>query len=136
MAKGKKVQPTHQIEYRLLLAQVYDEKAKAVVTQAVLRTTTEFTSFRYEIVVEPRLSAREVRLTIQGLRAPQLSMPEVGPALYRTSFPGLRGTYQLVVSKLGKDENVFTVAIDDHAVRVTESPEKRFLDVVTNTADW
>jgi hypothetical protein len=112
MAKTRKFSP-HQIEYRLLLAQVYDEKVKAVVTEALLRTTTEFTSFTYEIVVEPRLSAHELRLNIQGLRAPQLSMPEVGPALYKTSFPGLRGTYQLVVSKLGRDENVFTVTIVD-----------------------
>jgi hypothetical protein len=136
MAKGKKVEPAHQIEYRLLLAQVYDEKTKAMLTQATLRTAVEFTSFKYEIVVEPYVNNHELRFTIQGLRAPHLSMPEVGPALYTAAFPGLRGTFDLVVSKLGKDENTFVIFINERSIEVKERPKKRFLDVVTDRAEW
>jgi hypothetical protein len=63
-------------------------------------------------------------------------MPEVGPALYTAAFPGLRGTFDLVVSKLGKDENTFVIFINERSIEVKERPKKRFLDVVTDRAEW
>ncbi len=123
MKKGKRVKPKFSLEYRLLIVPKYKEAEKKSVTLLALRTVNEFTSFRYEIVVSAKLEGRTLRLNIHGLRAPQLTLPGAGPALFETEFELTRGTYSVVVSKLDREENIFSVQISPEKVTVETSPE-------------
>jgi len=136
MKKGKRVKVVFPIEYRLLVTPVYKEREKQIVTLFGLRTINEFSNFHYEIIVEPAISDKTIRLDIRGLRAPQVTIPGSGPAVFRQEFPDLHGTYSLVVRKLDKQENFFTINITDKSVTVKDSDEQRFCDVVTNPEEW
>ncbi len=136
MKKGKRVKPKFSLEYRLLIVPRYKEAEKKSVTLFALRTVNEFTSFRYEIVVAAKLEERTLRLNIHGLRAPQLSLPGAGPALFETEFELVRGTYSVVVSKLDREENTFSVQISPEKVTVEVSPDGKFVDIVTREEDW
>ncbi len=136
MKKGKKVKPLFPIEYMLLMSPRYKEREKHAVTYVALRTVNEFSSFRYEIVVDPVIDGRTLRFNIHGLKAPQLTLPHAGPALYETEIPGLRGEYLVVVSKLDGEENEFSVRISDKEVLVEKSPDKKFIDLVTDISVW
>ena len=136
MKKGKRVKVVFPIEYRLLVMPTYKEREKRVVTLFGLRTINEFSSFHYEIIVETDVSGKTIRLDIHGLRAPQVTIPGSGPAVFRQEFPGLHGAYSLVVKKLDKLENTFSLSISDEKVTLKESPEKRFIDVVTIPEEW
>jgi len=136
MKKGKRVKPKNALEYRLLIVPGYNEAEKKPVALVALRTVNEFTSFRYEIVVAAKLSGKTLRLNIHGLRAPQLSLPGAGPALFETEIEMARGTYSVVVSKLDREENIFSVRISPEGVDVEESPDVKFVDIVTRREDW
>jgi hypothetical protein len=136
MKKGKRVKPKFSLEYLLLLVPRYKETEKKPVTHVALRTVNEFTSFRYEIVVAAELAGRTLRLNIHGLRAPQLTLPGTGPALFETEFEGLRGSYSIVISKLDREENIFTVGFSPEGILVEKSPDEKFVDIVTREEDW
>jgi hypothetical protein len=136
MKKGKRVKVVFPIEYRLLVTPVYKEREKQTVTLFGLRTINEFTNFHYEIIVEPAIADKTIRLNIRGLRAPQVTIPGSGPAVFRQEFPDLHGTYALIVRKLDKQENAFTISITNERITVKESEEHRFIDVVTNPEEW
>ena len=136
MKKGKRVKVVFPIEYRLLVIPVYKEREKQIVTLFGLRTINEFSNFHYEIIVEPAIEEKTIRLDIRGLRAPQVTIPGSGPAVYRREFPDLHGTYALIVRKLDKQENSFTISITTERVTLKESEEHRFIDVVTNPEEW
>ena len=136
MKQGKRVKPKFLIEYRLLIVPKYKEREEKTVTLFALRTVTEFTSFRYDIVVETELAGRTLRLSIHGLRAPQVSIPGTGPAVFEAEFEKLRGTYAVVVSKLDREENNFSVQISGEKVTVKESPGDTFIELVTNREEW
>ena len=136
MKKGKRVKVVFPIEYRLLVTPVYKEREKQIVTLFGLRTINEFSNFHYEIIVEPAIADKTIRLDIRGLRAPQVTIPGSGPAVFRQEFSDLHGTYSLVVRKLDKQENFFTINITDKSVTVKESDEHRFCEVVTNPEEW
>jgi hypothetical protein len=130
------VKPVFPIEYRLLIAPRYNERERRAVTYVGLRTVTEFSHFRYEVVVNAEVKQGELRLDIHGLRAPELTLPHAGSALFETEIPGLDGTYRVVISKLAREVNTFTVAITADRVTVLSSPENRFVDLVTTPSEW
>ncbi len=136
MKKGKRVKPKFPIEYRVLVMPRYKEREKETVTVIALRTVHEFTNFRYEIVVDPKLVERTIRLNIHGLRAPQVTLPGSGPAIFETEYSNLHGTYQIVVSKLDREENVFCVNISDKTIVVEQAPEEKFVEMVTSEPEW
>ena len=136
MKKGKRVKVVFPIEYRLLLTPFYNEREKRTVTLIGLRTINEFSNFHYEIIVDPIIDGKSIRLDIRGLRAPQVSIPGSGPAVYKQEFPDLHGTYDVIVRKLDKQENSFEVSIGKGKIAVKVSPEKRFVDVVTVAEEW
>jgi len=134
--KGKRVKPVFPIEYRLLLAPRYNERDRRRVTYVALRTVTEFSHFRYEVVVKAEVKGRELHLDIHGLRAPELTLPHSGSALFETELADLDGTYTVVVSKPGHEVNRFTVEITADRVSLLRSPEERFIDLVTAPSEW
>ena len=136
MKKGKLVKPKFPIEYRILITPRYKEREKEMVTAVVMRTVNEFTNFRYEIVVEPKLEDHLLRLNIHGLRAPQVTLPGSGPAIFEVEYNNLHGMYDVVVSKLDREENAFSVNISNDNIVVEKSPRKKFVEIVTNEIDW
>jgi len=134
--RGKRVKPVFPIEYRLLITPVCKENEKKYVTSLALRTTNEFSSFRYEIIVESELIDRTIRLNIRGLRAPHFSIPGSGPAVYKTEYPDLSGQYDLVIVKPGKEENLYSITITKKQILIRKNPKKKFVDVVTLADEW
>ena len=90
MKKGKRIKPKFPIEYRLLITHRFKEREGKTVTLVALRTVNEFTSFRYEIVAGLEVDGQKIRLKIHGLRAPQVTIPGTGPALFREEHEQLR----------------------------------------------
>jgi len=136
MKKGRRVKPVFPIEYRLLLTPRYDERLKKYLTHAAIRTVNEFSSFRYEIIVNPSVKGNLLGFHIQGLRAPQVTLPHSGPAMFECDFPDLDGTYDVVVTKLDHAENRYTVTISRTGVIVQSSPAQRFIDIVTDKEEF
>ena len=136
MKKGKRVKINFPIEYRLLLTPKYDEHTQKKVTRLALRTVTEFSSFRYEILVDESLVDKTLRLNIHGLRAPRMTLPAMGPATFEKEYPDLTGRYTLVVSKLEREETSFVVHISEDRVTIEKAPQKTFVDVVTREEEW
>ncbi len=134
--KTDRVKPRFPIEYRVLITRTYKEREKETVTTVAIRTVNEFTNFRYEIVVEAVLKDQSLRLGINGLRAPQVTIPGTGPATYRTEFRNLRGTYTVIVSKPGREENTFSVRISGDSVTIESVPKKKFVEIVTDENEW
>jgi hypothetical protein len=136
MRKGRRVEPDRHVEYRVLITPKYKEQENKLVTLIALRTVNEFTSFRYEIVVRSELSDRTLRLNIHGLRTPLLSLPGSGPATVMLEYDNLKGLYDVVISKLDREENIFSVFISEKKVSIKKSPERRFAEIVSNEKDW
>lgn len=136
MKRGKRVKPEVPVEYVLLVTPHVNEQTKEKVTLIALRTVNEFTAFRYELVVAPAVDGRKITLLIQGLRAPELTLPAMGPAEFRYERNDLRGTYDIVVSKHGKMTDTYTVDVGAAAVKVITVPDERFSEIVTARADY
>ena len=136
MNRGIRIKPVVPIEYRLLITPKLKERERKIVTLVALRTMVEFTNFHYDIIVEPECTDRTLRFTIRGLRAPQVSLPGTGPAVFKTEYDCLHGTYNVIVSKHGKDENLFSVHISNNEIRLKKIPEKKFVEIVTKEVEW
>ena len=136
MKQGKRVKPKFPIEYRLLITPLYKEREKETVILVALRTVNEFINFLYEIIVEDNVTNHDFRLNIHGLRAPQVSLPGIGPARFSKEYVNLSGKYNVIVTKLGREENVFVVEISNEKVALEQSPKKKFVEIVTNKEDW
>ena len=136
MKQGKRVKPVFPIEYRLLITPKYKERENITVILVALRTVNEFTNFLYEIIVEDSVDGNNLHLKINGLRAPQLTLPSTGPAMFKKEYTNLNGTYSVTITKLGRDENTFTVSISNKKATVEQSPDEKFVEVVTNEEEW
>ena len=136
MTRNKKITPAPPAEYVLLITPVTDELTGEPATLVALRTTTEFTNFRYEINVESRLEGKTLTLVIRGLHAPDLKLPGVGPANFNVRLPGLRGTYTVTVSKHGKVSNSFSVRVSRTSVKIERKDDGGFVDFVTRAEEW
>ena len=120
----------------MLITQVSKEREKVIVTRIALRTMNEFTNFRYEIVVEPTLEVDILRLKVQGLRAPKLSLPSTGSATFVTEYPDLQGRLTIIVSKPDRQENEFVVNIAGRSVELRKGPRLGFIQLVTKEEEW
>lgn len=136
MKQGKRVKPVELFDYSLLITPKYKEREKKTVMLVALRTVKEFGNFQYEIIVEESVDDKTLRLDIRGLRAPQQTIPGAGPALFKKEYEGLKGTYNIVVTKLDKTKNEFVVEIGEKDVKILKSPKKKFVTLTTNEEEW
>ena len=136
MKQGKRVKPKFSIEYRLLITPKYKEREKKTVILAALRTVNEFTNFLYEIIVQDSVVDHNLHLKIHGLRAPQVTLPGTGPAVFNKEYEDLSGKFNVIVSKLGREENVFVVNISKEKITIEKSPKEKFVEIVTSEEDW
>jgi hypothetical protein len=137
MAKrGKREKPVLPREYVLLVTPHVNERTGEKVTLVALRTVTEFVNFRYDLIVQPTFEGRTLKLLIQGLGAPELTLPAMGPAQFRLERKDLDGVYDVVVSKHNKQFDSYRVKVSPAGVTVEEKPEVRFSEIVTRIEDW
>jgi len=134
--RSRKAEVRQPFEYVLLIAPKFNERKNKTVTRVAIRTVKEFTNFAYELIVDTRMEDRRLILGIRGLRAPQLTFPAVGPATFESEFDDLLGNYEVAVSKLGKEVNVFRVDIRPENVTLEKKPAAGFVDVVTRPEEW
>ncbi len=136
MNREKQEKTRFPIEYRLLITPRFDERQKKIFTHVEMQTVTEFTNFLYEIIVEDSVDDRVINLNIHGLRAPKTSFPGIGPATFKKDFENLEGGYTVVVTKLGREKNVFGIDVAPTHVTLEKNPKTRFIDLVTDIEQW
>ncbi|MBI4811267.1 MAG: hypothetical protein HY800_07505 [Ignavibacteriales bacterium] len=134
MNKGKQVKTKLPIEYRLRIGSKIKDYGNKIFTQFILQTINEFTNFRYEIIVEPVFKNHTLLLNIRGLRTPNVTIPGLGPAVFQTEYENLSGIYEIVISKHGKEENKFSIKIDNNKITVKRSPTRKFVEIVTDSS--
>lgn len=127
MRKKKTVEP----EYSLNIFRVKDERLKKKRLVLLVRTIKEFTSFRYEILLQDRLHDNKIELRILGLHAPELLMPGTGPALARREYDDLRGSYELTVTKLDGESNHFSLEFTSRDIAIKPTALHPFILVST-----
>ncbi len=127
MAKAKK---TNEFEYRLTLSPHVNERRQIPTVLITIETTKAFASFRYELSVQQQRNGKEIRYTILGLKAPQLSLPASGTAQFEHEYDDLKGKYTIVVESLDGTANEFTVNITQKQIKVLTSPKTPFIEVV------
>lgn len=132
MKTKKQIPLVDPIEYRLLITPLYDELTKKSFTIVRLRTAKQFSNFRYQIVVRDEVAEHSLRLGIEGLRAPQPSLPGAGAAEFTKEYPDLKLVKEVIVTKLGGEENVFFVDISHKDVKVLKSPKRKFVEIVSH----
>ena len=134
--RGKKEKPVLPAEYVLLVTPYVNQRTGEKVTLVALRTVTEFVNFRYDLIVQPSLEGRTLKLLIQGLGAPQMTLPEMGPAQFRLERKDLSGAYEIVVSKHNRQFDSYRVNVTPAEVTVVSVPGERFSEIVTRLEDW
>lgn len=134
--RTRKRQPKSLYEYLLFVTPRYNETKKRIVTYVAIRTVKEFSSFRYRLIADARVENRTLRIDIRGLKAPEITLPDVGPAVFETEFDNLNGRYDVIIRKLHKAENSFRLNISSQKVMVESVPEKRFIDIITHPEQW
>ncbi|MBI5476648.1 MAG: hypothetical protein HY964_07915 [Ignavibacteriales bacterium] len=136
MKQGKRIKPVFPIEYRLLVTPLLKERERKTVTLFAMRTVNEFCNFHYEISLDSVVEERTIRLTIRGLKAPQVSIPDTGPAIKKIEFDNLHGEYKVFISKHGKEENIFSIDVSEKKIKIIKSPKKKFIEIVTESDSW
>lgn len=127
MAKSKR---TTEFEYRLTLSPHMNERQQIPTVLVTIETTKAFASFRYDLSVQEEIHGREIRYTILGLKAPQLSLPASGTAQFVQEYENLRGKRTIVVESLDGTTNEFTINITQKQIKVLKSPKTPFIEVV------
>lgn len=136
MKKEKRKRPAVLYEYSLLITKVFKERDKKVVTLVALRTIKEFSNFQYEIIVNDTLEGKKLQLAILGLHAPQQTIPGGGPAIFKKEYTGIKGKYDVVVTRLDGKSNTFAVNISEESVRIIKSPRAKFVTLTTSEKEW
>jgi hypothetical protein len=117
------------IEYRL---SIFPSRGEVPMKHGMvfrLETVKEFTNFSYAIAVEEQMAGDAIVWKVHGLRAPEISLPAIGPATYEKQYENLRGVFSFTVMKLDGVENTFTLDIVDEKVSVVKTPKHRFLEI-------
>lgn len=127
MAKAK---TKTEFEYRLTISPHVNERQQIPTVLVTIETTKAFASFRYELSVQEKRNGKEVRYTILGLKAPQLSLPASGTAQFVQEYDNLKGKYTIVVESLDGTANEFTVNITQKQIKVLTSPKTPFIEVL------
>jgi len=127
MAKAKK-QPD-ALEYRLVITPSFDEREQKYKTLVQLETTKLFANFRYELSVKEERAARQIRYTVLGLKAPQLSLPAVGHAQFSRLYEDLKGIYEVSVQGLDGAVNTFSIRIRPDRVELLKKPPRTFIQL-------
>ncbi|MDL1894158.1 hypothetical protein FBQ87_14925 [Sphingobacteriales bacterium CHB3] len=130
--RAPKVRTTSEHEYRLTIAPHFNAERQARTVLITIETTRRFASFRYELAVQEELTEKELRLTIVGLKAPQLSLPASGTAQFIREYDNLKGTYSVTVASLDGTENTFVIKFTAKNITLLKSPKQPIVELVVS----
>lgn len=123
-------------EYRLLIAPHFAERTQRYVTRIVLETTKTFATFRYDLSIEEHIEPGSLRLAVLGFKAPQVTLPDAGPARFQKDYEGLAGELTVTIAGIDGRENRFSVRISPARVDLLAPPRNSFVQIITDTARW
>ena len=126
MTKGKK---HREPEYRLNIYRGIDPTTCQAGWLFYVRTVKEFVSFNYEILLSGTTNERAITVQINGIHAPLMVMPGVGPAKGVIMFKDLQGEYTLHVKKLHRELNTFVLSVGTERAHVQHGPPHPFITV-------
>jgi hypothetical protein len=121
---------TPDFDYRLTISPHVNERQNTPTTVITIETTKAFASFRYELSVKEETNGKEIRYTILGLKAPQLSLPASGTAQFRREYEHLKGKCTILVESLDGTTNEFAVNISGENIRILKSPKTPFIELI------
>ncbi len=98
-----------ELEYHLKIFPYTDERKGEQGHVFELITVKEFKTFKYDILVNVSVDNDTIYFPIHGISPPQFSIPEHGPATFTKAVSNLRGTYDIIVSKLNGPQTTYTV---------------------------
>ena len=125
-----KATKTPEFEYRLTISPHVNERQNIPATLITIETTKAFASFRYELSIQEELNGKNIRYTILGLKAPQLSLPASGTAQFVREYENLGGKHTIVVESLDGTTNEFTISIAKKNIKILKSPKTPFIELV------
>lgn len=120
-----------ELEYRLKIAPYTDTQKGIEGHLFELSTLADFRTFKYEILVDIEVTNDAIYLTIQGISTPQFSIPEHGPAFFRTVIGNLHGEREVVVSKTNGPKSKFAVRFTPKKTIRTGRAKKSFVEIET-----
>ena len=129
MARPKK---RREPEYTLNIFRGTDPKTQQAGWIFMVRTIKEFVSFSYEILLSAAVEERVITIQISGIHAPLMVMPGVGPAKGVVLVKDILGSYTLIVRKLNKELNTFTIIVGPESVHLRDQPPQPFITVATD----
>ncbi len=116
-------------EFRLAVSPAVNERTGKPTTLVVLQTTKSFSTFRYALAVDDRLSGDALRLKVLGLRTPPLDLPAAGPAEFRKEYEGLAGNITIDVEGLDGSLSSIGTHITPDRITLTRAVSGRALEV-------
>jgi len=116
----------------MLIQPTFDETLKKAGTLFLIETVKLFSNFNYEIVVKDSKDKKNLRWSLHGLRAPELSMPASGAAQFRKVYFDLKGTYAFTLQKIDGEENSFELRVLASSVSVKGTPRTPFVAIYTS----
>jgi len=133
--RTKQVRPEKlDYEYELYISKDHDEIIKKDFILFDFRTKKVFENFTYEINVIPNIDMEKkaLQFDVEGLSAPRLDISKTGNASYQYKlFDYKKMEYDLKLLKYGKNKILFKVKINPKSIKITQTPKKRFINVIT-----
>ncbi len=124
------------LEYRLLVLPSDDDPKFENAIFVGLRTLKEFSNFKYELVVTDTLIGDTLTLNIIGLRTPRTDVPTTGVASFTNLYSNGRKIKTIIIRKMEKKENSFSVRITERQTVVKSIPDRPFVELVTKREEW
>jgi len=133
--RTKQVRPEKlDYEYELYISKDHDEIRKKDFILFDFRTKKVFENFTYEINVIPSiaLEKKELQFDVEGLSAPRLDISKTGNASYQYKlFDNKNIEYNLKLLKYAKNKILFKIKINPKSIKITQTPKKSFINVIT-----
>jgi hypothetical protein len=121
-----------ELEYKLRIIPYVDKRLGKGGHLIELETVKEFRTFKYDIQVDLKAGDGLISLIIEGINAPQLSIPEHGPAQFSKMLYDLKGTYTVRVSKSNGAENSFELQFSSRkTIQKKKKIKNRFVELET-----
>ena len=133
--RTKQVRPEKlDYEYELYISKDHDETVKKDFILFDFRTKKVFENFNYELNVihEIDLEKKQLQFNVEGLSAPRLDISKTGTAGHRYKLFDYKNLeYSLKLMKYGKNKILYKIKINPKSVKITQTPRKRFINVIT-----
>ena len=119
------------IQYFLQVERAFNVEEKKDCIRFRFQTFEEFHHFRYVISTEHKVKGSKIGIQLRGLKAPGLFLPAVGRAEGHIDFFGLKGEYEITISKPGNVKTGFRLSCTPKNIKILDGgpPRDSFLAI-------